>query len=97
VPFFSVFGSQSHHSSLGIESMTDGTCAPQPNQVRLPIRIVSKEAGTVFDGGRRGGLKCKMRRVAGLGNPTAIITHGAFAHDCCLIRRIILKCWSQEN
>lgn len=45
VPFFSVLGSQSHHSFLGIESMTDGTCAPQPNQVRLPTRVVSKEAG----------------------------------------------------
>ena len=49
MPFFSVFGSQSHHSFLGIESMTDGTCMPQPNQVRLPIKVVSKEAGTVFD------------------------------------------------
>ncbi|KAH0194619.1 ATP-dependent RNA helicase DBP3, partial [Aureobasidium melanogenum] len=39
VPFFSVFGSQSHHSLLGIESMTDGTCIPQPNQVRLPIEV----------------------------------------------------------
>jgi hypothetical protein len=29
--------------------MTDGTCIPQPNQVRLPVDVVSKKAGTVFD------------------------------------------------
>jgi hypothetical protein len=54
VPFFSVFGSQSHHSLLGIESMTDGTCIPQPNQVRLPIEVVSKEAGILGYQGKAG-------------------------------------------
>lgn len=54
VPFFSVFGSQSHHSLLGTESMTDGTCIPQPNQVRLPVEAVSKKAGILVHQGKAG-------------------------------------------
>jgi hypothetical protein len=29
--------------------MTDGACIPQPNQVRLPSKVVSKKAGALFD------------------------------------------------
>lgn len=54
VPFFSVFGSQSHQSLLGIESMIEGTCIPQPNQVRLPSEVVSKEAGILLWQGEAG-------------------------------------------
>jgi len=37
LPPFSVLGAHSHHSSLGIGSMTIGTCEPQPHHVFLPV------------------------------------------------------------
>lgn len=41
VPFFSTFGSQVHHVSLGSLSMTIGTCWPQPHQEDFSVLRVS--------------------------------------------------------
>lgn len=40
-PSFSTFGSQVHHDSFGILSMTIGTCEPQPHQEDFSVLGVS--------------------------------------------------------
>lgn len=67
VPSFSTLGSHLHHSSLGTLSMTEGTCAPHPNHVFLPVWSVSNREFQVRSGGR-----CGAR--------TAGATRSCFAH-----------------
>lgn len=39
-PFFSTRGLHVHHSSFGMESITDGTWNPQPHQLVLSLTFI---------------------------------------------------------